>query len=386
MPEPQSVSYSKISKYLECPELYRRHYILKHRPHQVPLEEALIKGSLTHSLIEEFLKGASKEDAVTLALRPWLTEVCFLDIAGDAGSANQGEGVNLEDLETYAKGCGRLLLRCAETYLDEDKIRNKDGSVPKDPLGYMPGQFKFEYRQAGLDLIKFNIDNQAVRANRSFTRMSLSDIAAVAVGYLYLFELPEYVSGVQSIELDLKQQPVTFRDGRYVWNGILDTEYVTHDEAVILNDHKTEKNKRRPEDVLFDLQLNSYASIRYEQTDKLPDYISITHIASNTVIAAQTDSRIVELSMDYLEEVQKEIDDRLDNNPDGPWLKKWPAKYGSPCLRRHWKNETLERVCPYLSTCWPEYYNCIKEEVDEFFTVNTLDEEPLDVEDFASEF
>lgn len=369
-----SVSYSRLSLYQSCAEKYRLKYLAKEEGKEyssryVTLEEPLIKGSLAHSMIEAYLQGMTKDDAISTQLTLWLSDLCFIEpIDGDPVGA---EGVNINHLEFYAKECGMLVARCSEGYYKEDKIRNKDGSVPKDPLGkYPPGGFLKDYRDAKLDQYKRYVDDQAARANNSFKRMSLANIAASAASFCYLFELPEEVASVEGIELDLSKNPIGFSNNQYYWNGYIDTEYKSKAGATIINDHKSEKEKRRPEDVAFDLQLNSYASVRYEQTGSMPEFIAITHLKTNSVIASATSPYIVNLCMDYLEQIQEEIEIITEaKGVDKPWMKKWPGKFGSPCMRRHWETKAVESVCPYFIKCHPEYYQCIKDEVDDYFGV-----------------
>jgi len=372
----ETVSYSKISLYQQCAEKYRLKYLAKEEAKEysekyICLEEPLIKGSLAHSIIEYFLGGMDKEDAIAIGLTNWVRDICLIEAI--EGEPEGDEGVNIHWLEQYAKGCGGLMMRCSEGYNGEDKIRKKDGGIYSDPMHptYGSKTFKSEYRALNLDQYKSYVDNQACRANNSFKRMSLSDIAAEATSFAYLFELPEVVTKVNTIEYNLAEQPVLFNDGKSYWNGLLDTEYETAEQAIIINDHKTEKEKRNPEDVAFDLQLNSYASVRYEQTGKLADYIAITHLKSNEVIASATSPAIVSQCMDYLQEVQDEINLQIEvKGTDKQWLRKWPGKYGSPCFRRNWKTKALDSCCPYLKKCHPHYYECIKDEVDDFFGVN----------------
>lgn len=390
----KTVSYSRLGTYLDCPELYRMRYVVKPSGCAPPLQEPLIKGSLAHSCIEEYLRGADKEVAIEIAITDWLVNCCNLKIVkGDyvntmannaieavsiyddweedtfevqSLEAGEGEGVSLDLVVKYALECGMLLHRSSACYNAEDKIRNKDGSIPKNPLEYPPTAFRQQYEKSGLSSIRLEIDNQATRYNLSFKRMSLANIAAWGACYAINFEVPREISRVDAIELPLADQPIPFGPKQDLhWNGFIDTIYSTPDGATVINDHKTESARRRPEDVAFDLQLNSYAAVRYEQTNKLPEYIAITHLASNSFIVAHTDPGIMNLSMEYLEMIQREIEDDMENKGlDQPWMKKWPGKYGSPCLRRY--NDVLVQVCPYLRRCWPDYAECINDEIVEY--------------------
>lgn len=386
----KKVSYSKLSTYLECPELYRLKYVKKERGEGLTIVEPLIKGTLAHSCIENYLRGLDKEDAVQIALGAWLKETCGLeansvdiqakknvvvesvyddfDMDGlfDDNIASASSIIDIDMLYTFAVECGRLLHRCSESYKEKDKIRNKDGSAPKNPLEYPPGEFTKEYNFKDLALKKTEIDQRAAKQHRAFTRMSLANIAAEAISYLFIFEVPEEVDSVEKIEFKLDTEKVWFgKDRDIYWNGLIDTEYLTKDGEIIINDHKTEKYKRRPEDVAFDLQLNSYAAVRYEQSSKLPEKIAITHLGTNSLLTADTDIDILTDSMEYLEGIQAEIDKDIKlKGVETPWFKKWPAKYGSPCIRR--KFDALEQVCPYLRKCWPMYAESIKDELNEF--------------------
>jgi hypothetical protein len=395
----KTVSYSRLSAYQECPELYRLRYIVKPSGYTAPLQEPLIKGSLAHSCIEEYLQGAPKDVAIEIAITNWLVDCCKLQIqhgslkketkeemqeassiydcledkieeeeatSVEAYNPGEGEGVSVDLVIEYALSCGHLLHRASATYNAEDKIRNKDGTVPKSPLDYPPTKFRQEYENAGLASLRLEIDNQATRNNLSFKRMSLANIAAWGACYVFNFELPQEISHVDAIELPLENEKVYFGPKKDLyWNGFIDTIYRASDGAVVINDHKTESARRRSEDVAFDLQLNSYAAVRYEQTNRLPEYISITHLASNSFIVAHTDPEIMQMSMEYLEQIQAEIENDIERKgQENSWMKKWPSKYGSPCLRRY--NDVLTSACPYIRRCWPEYAACINDELVEY--------------------
>lgn len=393
----KTVSYSRLSTYQECPELYRLKYIEKPKGYIAPLQEPFIKGTLAHTCIEEYLKGSDKEVAIQIALHNWLKNTCYLpvveseikspkgiesvesveiDVYDDElcdwssvspeGKARPKGGINIDDIYEYASQCGWLLHKCTASYKGDDKIRNKDGTLPKSPINYPPSEFKKQYNEKNLHILKGQIDVEACKHNISFKRMSLADIAATAVGYIYTFELPQEVSSVDEIELELDKEKVYFGPQKDIyWNGKIDTIYSTEDGAKIINDHKTEREKRPPENVCFDLQLNSYAAVVFEQTGKMADYIAITHLASNSLISSHTHPKVVNMCMDYLEEIQKDIERELETKgEEGPWMKKWPTKYGSPCLSR--RDGSITNACPYIYKCWPDYASCIKEDLKDF--------------------
>lgn len=386
----KTVSYSKLSTFQECPELYRLRYLEKPKGYVGPLQEPFIKGTLAHTCIEEFLKGSNKEVAIQIALHEWLKSTCYLPVINAApakevetievdiydeeindwvdskGETKTSQGIIIEDLYEYATECGWLLHKCTAAYQGEDRIRNRDGSIPKSPLNYPPSEFKRQYNDKGLQLLRGQLDVEACKHNISFRRMSIADIAAQAVSYIYNFELPKEIKEVKEIELELDKDKVYFGPRKDIyWNGKIDTIYETEDGAIIVNDHKTEKEVRPAENVCFDLQLNSYAAVVYEQTDKIPDYIAITHLGTNQLIVSQTHPKIMSMCMEYLEDIQDSIERELEaKGVDGPWTKKWPTKYGSPCLSR--RDGVLTNVCPYIYKCWPDYAKCIKEEIRDF--------------------
>jgi hypothetical protein len=393
----KKVSYTKLSTYLDCPELYRLRYIKKEKGEGMTLQEPLIKGVLAHLCIENYLRGLDKDDAIDLSLRTWLLSACNLEGSDtdkyekECGARGQKENkqvsiydpidldnlfddnvssasniINIDELYEYGTVCGRLLQRCSESYNKVDKIRNKDGSVPKNPLEYSPTEFKAEYEAKQLHLKKLEIDTRAAKQNRAFTRMSLANIVAEAISFVYIFEVPDIVKSVEKIEHKLNETKVWFGEKKDIyWNGVIDTEYLTHEGSTIINDHKSEKYKRRGEDVAFDLQLNSYAAVRCEQENKLADYISITNLGSGSLLVAKTDVEVLNECMDYLESIQKDIDRDIETKGvDNSWSKKWPSKYGSPCLRR--KFDAIDQVCPYIRKCWPLYSEALGSELDEF--------------------
>ena len=378
----EKVSYSKLNVYLDCPELFRQKYFVKQGGLGVNIEEPLIKGTLAHKCIEHYLRGVGKEEIPPLVLEEWLERECKIQAVNDPEKAQRGFGVDVVKLESYAVNCAKLLLRCSAGYTKSDKIRTKDGGVPVNPFKYPPSQFQKEYNEQELYTLKFDIDNQAARVNPFFKRMSLANITAQGLSYLYIFELPSCVQSVREVELDLSYKKVGFAENKYYWNGLLDTEYLTQEGAVIINDHKTEKTKRRGEDILYDLQLNSYAAVRYEQTNRIADYLSITHLLSGELLVAQTDTQVMLECMKYLEEIQSLIDrDIKELGLDKQWHRAYPTKYNSPCLQREWDTGALKKVCPHLQNCWSGYYECVKDEVIEFFGISPQTERTVDVEE-----
>lgn len=369
-----TVSNSRLDTFVKCPQLYNLKYVRKQSnstSNKRPITEALIKGSLTHNCIENYLKGGlEKDDAVAVAVAEWVRDTICLPVGKDADDYKNGLGINLEELTEYASKFGFMLQRFLPSYHAEDKIRTQKGEIIKDPIGY---SFKYKckeivsaYNSLNLGAIKSRVDIQTIRVNHYFRHLSICDIAAEAVSWFYAFEVPKEVERVLAVEMKLDYDKVFL--GNLYWNGAIDTIYETYDGAIVINDHKSEKDQRRKEDVAHDVQLNTYAAIRSEQTGHLPDYLAITHLRSGEFITAETDPTIVNSVVDYLQEIQAEIDNNIERHGENEnWLRRWPGKYGSPCFKRHWQAGYLEEVCPYLKDCHPLYYESIKAEVDEYF-------------------
>lgn len=356
----QTVSYSRLSTYTECPAKYKNKYIDQVEVGQ-PLEDYFLKGTLAHRILEEFLLGASKEDATDLVFPEWLVENCLIPIGDD--------GVDLEMLKEYADKTSDLLVRCNANYKGTDVIRTNAGQVPKDPLNYMPGEFQKEYFRLGLQGLRSELDTQALRASLPFRRFSLSNIAAEALSYVKCFRIPSYVAETIAVEYPIQEGKVVHWEDNTIWNGAIDWVFKTVEGAVVIADHKSGKDKPSGLEVLFHPQLNIYAYLYLEKTGKLPDYIAINHLPTAELIIAEVDVDIVHDNYRQWTQVRDSIN---RDKVNGTFMRQLPTKYNSPCIKRDWKSGAVTRVCPYIYTCWPKYVGCISTELEPFLNEQSL--------------
>lgn len=355
----KTVSYSRLSCYIECPTKYKYRYVVKPADVHIPLENYFLKGTLAHRCIEEYLKGAEKENAIEVVLPQWLEENCLIPVGRDYDEICRATGIDARTVCHYAKTYGVLLHKCSSVYRKNDAIRNRDGSVPKDPLEYPPTQLKNDYKNKGLDEVKLSIDNSAAMLNPEFRRFSLADTAASAIACVYNFSLPDWVDEVTGIEYT-SEEKIAWDDGNKEWAWFIDLMYKTSEGGTVISDHKTGKEKPEGLDVAFHPQLNLYAYLVYETTGKFPEYLAINHLPTGEFVIAKTDPAIVKANYEKYSEVQKAVNLSAKYNN---YLKHSPTDYNSPCIKRDWKTKSIKSVCPYLELCHPRYVEYTRTEL-----------------------
>jgi hypothetical protein len=368
----QTVSYSRLSAYLECPQKYRNKYVDR-LPVTQPLEDYFLKGTLSHRILEEYLQGATIEDATNLILPDWVVNNCLIPLGAtndteDLYELADSSGLDFDLLERYVHPTAELLYRCSANYSGDEPIRKNDGSVPADPLAYPPSQFKREYERQHLHLLKAELDTQAAQASVAFRRFSLADTAAIALSYVVGFKVPEYVDHTVAVEFDLSKAKTVWDVDEY-WNGAIDWVFKMKNGATVICDHKSEKRKPLGIEVLFHSQLNLYAHLYYEQTGILADYLAINHLPSGELVLAKVDIDVVQQNYLYWLSVRDKIKSDRNSNQ---WTKQLPTKYNSPCVRRHWKSNALTQVCPHLTSCWPQYAEYLGVELEPFLNEQSL--------------
>ena len=367
----ETVSYSRLSTYVECPAKYANKYIKK-IPVTTPVEDYFLKGTLAHRCIEEVLKGTEKEDAIRTIVPDWLLNDCHLPLI-TPDSEEWDLGIDPDMLLSYALPVGKLMTRCMSNYKGEDAIRNNDGSVPQNIMDFPPGSYKAAYNKLALGGIRNEIDVRAVQASLPFRRFSLAKLTALAVSYVLAFKVPGWVKETVGVEYDLAAIPVVW-DENTTWNGAIDWVVLNKEDKTILIDHKSEKKQATPLQVTFHSQLNIYARLYYEQTGKMPDYLGINHLPSGELIIAKVDPSVVLANYNYWETIRSKI--AFDRSQDS-FAKQLPTKYNSPCIRRDWKSNVITQVCPYLTTCWPEYTRYLGPELEPFLTEQALNDEGI---------
>lgn len=358
-----TTSYTRLSGFSKCPLKYRYAYIDKVTENIIEgLEESLLIGSLAHYFMEEYLKGGDRKEALEKGLEKWITRDCKLRFGGieREGYIVGIKGLELEKVVEYAEGVGKIYRRCSESYTGVDAIRNTDRSVPKDPIKYSPAAVKKEINEKGLYNLALDINNAASISSSQFNRLTLSEMIGKAAFYFYNFEIPEWVNRTIGIELRFDDLDLKWRNGRR-WLGGIDWVIESTDGAIVICDHKTEKEKTAGIDVLHHPQLNLYASLYCKLYGKVPDYIAINHLPSGTMSIAKTDIDIMMRVVHDLEIIEQEIKTAEDTNV---WRKPLsPAEYNSPCLSRDWQTKAVSRVCKYFRHCWPYYAENIEQEL-----------------------
>jgi hypothetical protein len=357
----KTVSYTRLSTFVECPAKYFYKYISKPVDVYTPLEDYFLKGDLAHRCLEEYLKNGGNKDDILEALIPeWLVDRCMLEESVKLEKVKGREVViDIKALTYYAREFGDLLHRCSINYTAENAIRNNDRTVPKDPVEYPPKQLRYEYNAKGLADIKLSIDNAAAMINPEFRRFSLANITAEAAGCFYNFVTPDWIKKVEGVEYT-SEKKIPWDNNSKEWSWFVDFSYKTDEDALVISDHKTSKSKPTGLEVAFHPQLNLYAYLIHEDQDVMPQYISINHLPSGEFIIAEVDLAIVYSNFKHFQEVQRLINiaTKEDCFPG-----RMPTDYNSPCIRRDWKSKTVTSVCPYLKHCHPRYVDYIKDEV-----------------------
>lgn len=366
-----TVSYSRLTTFTECPAKYYFRYIGKPGGVYVPLEDYFLKGDLAHRCLEEYLtliqqgEPQPNKDAILETMLPlWLADRCNFDISKEVNSSSQGSlddllVIDIPSLVYYAKGYGQLLHRCSASCITVDAIRNNDGSVPVDPVKYPPKQLTNAFRGSRLPDVKLAVDNNAALLNPEFRRFSLCDIAAQAAACFYNFITPSWIKEIDGIEYT-SEKKIGWDNETKNWAWFVDLSYQTDENALVISDHKTSKEKPTGLDVAFHPQLNLYAYLWHEDKSKMPDYLSINHLPSGEFVIAQTDLAIVYANFKHFQELQKLINLATEHDC---FPGKMPTDYNSPCIRRDWKTKAVTSACPYLQLCHPRYVDYVKAEV-----------------------
>jgi hypothetical protein len=361
-----TISYTRLSCYQECQTKYKYRYIVKPEGIHIPLEDYFLKGTLAHRCIEEFLKGAQRQTIVETVVPLWIKENCLLPVARDFDELERRIGIDTNSVIRYVTLYAKLLHRCSAIYKEADAIRNRDGSIPKDPVNYPPNELSSAYKAYGLGDLKMLIDNSAALLSNQFRRISLADTAAQGIMCFYNFELPDWVKDVTGIEYT-SDEKIPWDDGKREWAWFVDLKYTTTEGAKVISDHKTSSSKPEGLDVAFHPQLNLYAYLEYEATGEWPDYLAINHLPSGDMVIAKTDPAVVQANVEHFQTVQQAINQSTDTDS---FTKHQPTDFNSPCIKKDWKTKAVKQVCPYITLCHPRYVDYIKTEVADYLCLD----------------
>lgn len=362
----QTTSYSRLTSYPKCPTKYNYTYENKILDNLIEtVEESLITGTLAHSLLEDYLNSeergdVAKDKCVDKVVTKWLQESCKL-VPREENGFILAE-IDLNSIKHYIKEIGRLYRRGGRGYEGEDAIRNGDNSVPKDMIKHPPAALKKEISNRGLYNIGLDINNSATELNTQFRRITLTDILGKAAFYFYSFSVPEWVKRTIGVELRFDNYKVEWKNK--IWLGGIDWVFETNGGAVVICDHKTEKEKTSGIDVLYHPQLNLYVNLYQSIFNRTPDYIAINHLPSSELVVAEVDLSIVNSVVKGLGNLEDEIQNSIRTNR---WRRPLaPFEYNSPCITRDWQTKNLSRVCKFFKHCWPDYALNIEDELINF--------------------
>lgn len=345
-----TVSFSKLDLYNTCPQKFYQKYVSLEGKSADQKETALIQGNLAHSILEGFLAGETKINALASALPVWLDSVCNLPIATDIKDMQAGKGIHTPSLLHYAETVAPLLIRCAPNYEGEDAIRKNDGTPPSDPLNYPPRNFSNALNQLGTHPLQQTLDVTAQRLHPDFVTnaISLSKVAAKAYFYALNFTYPDYFARTLEIELSVMSDSVRVEIlPGIMWRGYIDWIFKDRDGKITITDHKTNKDCPTELKVGNHDQLNIYACLYYQIKGIWPDYIGINHLGSNSLIRIPTNPETATSIYNYYKELTQDIVD-----PHQRWLRKSPSAYSNPCVKLI-KGQAVS--CPLLDSCWKHF-------------------------------
>lgn len=346
MNEIPSLSISSLKTYEKCPQQFRRKYLDKESGITLPKDYFLL-GRLTHKILEFSLsQDLSILDSFSLALPTWLDEEGFIytqDI--------------YELIFYYGESFGKLLHRASPKYLQDDKLRKKDGSLLADPLNYPSRELRKEYENEDLDVTKHDIDLFFSQKYTFYELLSVADSVALSLSYALNFEKPDWISQTLSLELDLSLEE---KIGTSFWHYIGYADWVARislpdTQGIAILDFKTSKSCPTPEDVIWDAQLNFYALFYYLKFDEFPKFIGLYHLPSGRIVPVEVEENILHQVINHYGNIADLIKQEI-------FPKRFPTEYGSPCCTRDWKTKAVKDVCPFLETCWKDYFEEISEE------------------------
>lgn len=363
--EIKTVSFSALESFKSCPQFFNFRYVQKIKAPQ-PLQKALLVGSWTHKLIEEYLNNpdASIRELFNVYIYDWVME-CGVNLDSE----------NIEKLKEISIELSNLLYRASAFCNDESKIRNSNGTVLKSPIEYPSGSLKKEFSNLKCWHYRAELDQIACLANPEFLEMSFTWLFAEALFNASVFKVPQWIAKTLHTELDfgtkedklvpLAEVIATNKNNKVITKhsllGYIDWVVELTDGRVAIIDHKTSSKMPTSEEVLFHPQLNLYAYAYKMLYGKFPDIIGINHIKSGNIVLAEVSIPIVIETLEYYTDLyitsQKELE--KENSGEIRAVRKHPNDYQSPCVKRDYQTGVITSVCPYLDRCWERYKNIL---------------------------
>lgn len=402
-------SYSRLTTYDKCSQLYKLLYELRLKEARQDTFHTRL-GTYCHAALEEFYgcEDGSIESPYNALVREggvWDKELKKLGL--DSVEA---------DLRRYAGHITKLYVRAHVSYRGSDAIRNKDGKVSNAPQ--FSGAWKEHVRQFGLDSMASKIDRMAGQLHPDWQTISLSDVYAQSLGMMYHYKNPSAIQSIVAIELAvsevwyqaadeegkllkgvkttkargthklwldkdgkeklieiLNEQPMPLlddtglikkdTDGKPEWSkhalfhGYIDLLARDEQGRLLIIDHKTSQELPTEAKVARHEQLLAYGFAVYHLTGELPHAIGINHLRSNKLVIAKFDLARAEIAVERLASIQKGIEIKV-------FIKRDPDGWDSPCVRKATRADRDVILCPGLKFChesvWRSYRDFTSEQ------------------------
>lgn len=402
---PSAVSYSKLTTYDRCSELYKLKYV-QGIPESREDTVATRLGGICHTALEVFYEDggvnvATPYDALVGEGGVWEKEL-----------ADSGISVLKRELQTYAHHMTKLYWRANAQYTGADKIRKADGTPSVAPQ--MTGVWKQYVKANRLDELARHIDTVAARVSKRWQGISLSEVYATTLGITYPYKNPREIQAVVAIELPISEilmqaanadgspmvdadgnaigtsrargphpvyiDPVTgkgvlvdiqhefylpalgpdgkiakdsdgnviFRDD-VLFNGYLDMIARDADGKLYIIDHKTSKECPTETKVARHEQLLAYGFIIHHLFGETPDYICINSLRTGVLVKAKFDLDRAEKAMERLAAIVDSIEKKA-------FVKKDPDAYMTMCVIKSFRDGEPPNLCPGLKYCHPDVY------------------------------
>lgn len=355
---PASVSVSRLQKYTKCAKSYEYYYLKKLRFSET--SDALQIGTIVHHCLEKFY--LKETDHPSTELNRWWEEYFKEHDKGDL----------YDELQEVGEMLRHLLWRASEQCTNALSIRNRDGTVPKNP--YMNSAFKKELEKLNLNDRRDNVDRIMQGSGQwpagvslvnvfSETHAMLDDYQDIA-NYQSTLAVEFPYSKIRTDEsgswiMDVDGQPsmenaVQLPLSKDWFIGFVDLIVQMRDGVAII-DHKTSSGEA-PDmvTVMHHDQLLMYAWAFYKLFREKPSYIGINHLRSGTCVLAP-------VNWNYVEEAVARFDTANLATKGGYYPKRAPFEYQSPCLNGAKSIDVVNRCCPYLGECYPHLQEMITE-------------------------
>lgn len=341
------VSFSRLDSYSKCSEYFKHKYVNK-TPYTKTSNKHFLLGDLVHKCIEYIIINRLKDNRIALLniLPEWLSD----------NINHSGLDFNTEDVFTVGFAYGDVYYKCSESYIKEDKIRNKDSSVLKDPFNAPSRNLTEAIKELGrnTNILKYNLDTYAATKDVIWLEISFTNFIAEAVSIVLNFNLPYWFGKSIGIEYPISttlDNMIQFTP-EFKLKGYIDWIIESTDGHLIICDHKTSSKKLAPEDVMNHPQLNIYGYVIKQLLGRYPDALCIHHARSNTYTLAEFDLEIAEQTVEHYRNICTQVINKS-------FVKKHPGDFNSPCIDRDWKTGLIRSKCEYLDKCWSVYNNLI---------------------------